>query len=169
MERAGTRWVRRQFQLEEPPAVAAPEPAPTLPPTTFVDAGAELEGRLRLHADFRIDTEFRGEIASDATVVIGPAAGVVAHVRAREVILEGALVGNVSASRQLVIRAGGKLHGDVETPCLEIEKGAFFNGRTTMVRPEVAARARAESAESAGAESAGADTQDADTRVPAAR
>ncbi len=108
---------------------------------TFVDCGAELEGTLRLREDFRIDGEFRGAIVSEATVIVGEAAALEAHVHAREVVIGGAVVGNVVASRQLILRAGARLHGDVETACLQVEKGAVFNGRTTMVRPEVAARA----------------------------
>jgi cytoskeletal protein CcmA (bactofilin family) len=110
---------------------------------TFVDQGADFEGTLRLREPFRIDGEFRGEIVSDTTVIVGEAAGIEANIRAREVIIAGAVVGCVAASRQLIIRSGGRLTGDVETPCLEVAKGAVLNGRTTMVRPEVAARTEA--------------------------
>ena len=109
---------------------------------TFVDCGAEFQGTLRLREDFRIDGEFRGAIVSDASVIVGEAAAIEAHVRAREVVIGGAVVGNVVASRQLILRAGARLHGDVETPCLQVEKGAVLNGSTTMVRPEVALRAK---------------------------
>jgi cytoskeletal protein CcmA (bactofilin family) len=108
---------------------------------TFVFQGAEFEGTLRLRESFRIDSEFRGRIFSEGSVTVGEAAGVEATIRAREVIIQGAVVGNVSASRQLIIHAGGRLHGDVETPCLEIERGAVFNGKMTMFRPEAVARA----------------------------
>jgi len=90
-------------------------------------------------------------------VTVGEAAGVEARIRAREVIIRGAVAGNVSASRRLVIHSGGRLHGDAETPCLEVEKGALFNGRMTMVRPEVAARASTES-RSAAAPAGGLET-----------
>jgi cytoskeletal protein CcmA (bactofilin family) len=56
----------------------------------------------------------------------------------------------VVASRQLVLRAGGRLHGDVETPCFELEKHAFFNGRSRMERPEVGLRSRSERERPAG-------------------
>ena len=109
---------------------------------TFVDRGAEFQGTLRLRTDFRIDGEFRGAIVSEAGVVVGEAAAIEANVSAREVVIGGAVVGNVVATRQLILRAGARLHGDVETPCLQVEKGAVLNGRTTMVRPEVALRAK---------------------------
>lgn len=142
-ERAG--WVRRQLRTRdgEPTLEPARRPEWEDVSKTFVFQGAEFEGTLRLRESFRIDSEFRGEIFSEGTVVVGQAAGVEAKIRAREVVIAGAVVGNISASRQLIIRSSGRLHGDVETPCLEIEKGAVFNGRMTMVRPEVAARADA--------------------------
>ena len=46
------------------------------------------------------------------------------------------MVGDVVASREVVIFATGRLHGDVETPSFVIERGATFSGRTRMYRPE---------------------------------
>ena len=42
-----------------------------------------------------------------------------------------------------MIHAGARLHGDVETPSLVVERGAFFNGAMRMYRPEHALRAAA--------------------------
>jgi cytoskeletal protein CcmA (bactofilin family) len=142
-DRAG--WVQRQLGTRETTPTAEPERREGRANGygTFVFQGADFEGTLRLRESFRIDSEFRGEIVSEGTVTVGESAGVEARIRAREVIIDGSVVGNVSASRQLIIRSKGRLHGDVETPCLEIAKGAVFNGRMTMVRPEVAARAGA--------------------------
>ena len=136
-------WVRKTMgaATEEAPAPATPEDSRPAASSTFVDAGAEFEGTLRLTGTFRIDAEFRGEIVSDGTVIIGENAGVEASLRAREVIVAGAVVGNVQASRLLSIRSTGKLHGRVETPCLEVERGALFNGTTSMTHPETARRA----------------------------
>ena len=160
-------WVSKRFDLrsakalEAKPPLATPEttdsnapgapaalpvPEPPQPGTgqTFIEQGAEFDGTLRLRDSFRIDSEFRGEIVSEGRVVIAESAGIEADVRAREVEIAGAMVGDVKAGRQVIIRAGGRLHGDVETPCLEVEKGAFFNGRTSMARPESALRPAAD-------------------------
>ena len=140
MEHQQREWLKRPIGTGAADASASggAEPAPLT--RTFIDQGAAFSGTLRLHESLRLDAEFRGAIESEGTVVIGETAGVEADIRAREVVILGAVVGNVVATRQLTIRAGGRLHGDVETPCLEIEKHAFFNGRTTMARPERAAR-----------------------------
>jgi cytoskeletal protein CcmA (bactofilin family) len=136
-------WVRRQLGTRDirPAAEPGQPEGQARGHKTFVFEGAEFEGTLRLRESFHIDSEFRGEIVSEGTVTVGKTAGIEAKIRAREVIINGAVVGAVSASRLLIIRSSGRLHGDVDTPCLEIERGAVFNGRMTMVRPEVAARA----------------------------
>jgi cytoskeletal protein CcmA (bactofilin family) len=145
MQRDHPGWVKRQLETRdtEPAAQPARPDGQARGHSTFVFEGAEFEGTLRLRESFRIDSEFRGEIVSEGTVTVGETAGVEANISAREVIISGAVVGAVSASRQLIIRSTGRLHGDVVTPCLEVERGAVFNGRMTMVRPEVAARAGA--------------------------
>jgi cytoskeletal protein CcmA (bactofilin family) len=45
-------------------------------------------------------------------------------------------MGDVIATREVVLHSTGRLHGDVETPSLVIARGATFNGRTRMYRPE---------------------------------
>jgi cytoskeletal protein CcmA (bactofilin family) len=144
MKKGDGGWIQKRAVPGAPPipvATPAPAPAPPRREATFVDQGAEFEGTLRLRESFRIDCEFRGEIFSEGTVTIGESAGIQADIQAREVVIAGAVVGNVKASRQLVLRSGARLHGDVETPCFELEKGAFFNGHTRMMRPELALRA----------------------------
>ena len=106
----------------------------------FIDSGSRFDGRVRLDGTLRIDGEFSGEVISADTVVIGEPAGVEATLRAKNVIILGAVVGDVVASRQVIVRGSGRLHGSVETPSLIIEQGATFNGSSKMFRPEEAVR-----------------------------
>lgn len=108
---------------------------------TFIASGAIFEGTLTLKGDFRIDTEFRGELETDGTITVGPEGTVVGNIRAREIVIRGAVVGNVFAPRQLVVEASGKLHGNIETACLEIQKHAFFKGSISMTQPQAYRRA----------------------------
>ena len=57
-------------------------------------------------------------------------------VRAREVQVHGAVLGDISARRQLILHAGSRVHGDLETACLEIQRHAFFQGGTKMTEPQ---------------------------------
>ena len=142
MTQEGKAWVQKRI---EAPA-KEPHEAAERREATFIDHGADFDGTLRLRESFRIDGEFRGAIESRSTVIVGESAGIEAHVRARDVIVAGAIVGNVTATRQLTLRGTARIHGNIETPSLEIERGAMLNGSTTMVRPEVAARTSAPAA-----------------------
>ncbi len=122
-----------------------------VPRRTFIASGAVFDGTLKLRGDFVIDTEFRGELATDGMITIGPNGSVVGDIRAREVVIQGAVVGNVTAPRQLIVESSGRLHGDIETACLEIQKRAFFCGTTTMVEPLATRRAAVDQALNAGA------------------
>jgi len=52
----------------------------------------------------------------------------------------GAVVGNLTGSREVILHPGGKLHGDVETSSFLVERGAYFNGRTLMRLPQHTSR-----------------------------
>jgi len=123
-----------ESQLADPEPEAAPDP--TRPRSTFIASGALFEGTLRLTGDFQIDSDFRGELRTDGKVVIGPDGSVEGDIHANEVEILGAVVGDVSARRELVLRAGARLHGKVTTACLEIERHAFFTGETMMTEPQ---------------------------------
>lgn len=103
---------------------------------TFVGSGARFEGTLRLEGDFFIDSEFSGALKTDGKLVVGPSGAIEGDIEAREVVICGAVVGGVKARRQLILRSTAKLHGDIETACLEIEPHAFFCGTTAMTRPQ---------------------------------
>jgi len=135
MERRAMDWVRRTIDSQAGGPVAGSSKEEPEAIQTFIDQGVECQGSLRLKVSARIDGEFRGDIETEATLVVGEFAGVEAHLRAREVVISGAVVGNVTASRSVVLRAGARLHGDVESPSLVIERGAVFNGRSLMTRP----------------------------------
>jgi cytoskeletal protein CcmA (bactofilin family) len=102
----------------------------------LIEDGVEMNGRLVVPRSLRIEGEFRGAIESGSSVFVSETGAVEAPIRARSVEIRGAVVGDITASREIVIHATGRLHGDVETPSLVVARGATFNGRTRMYRPE---------------------------------
>jgi cytoskeletal protein CcmA (bactofilin family) len=140
------------------PARPAPGAAPSAPAPeesyARIERGVEMSGRLATERPLRIEGEFRGEIQSASAVLVCEGGTVEAPIRARAVEIHGAVVGDVVASREVVIHASGRLHGDVEAPSLVIARGAFFNGRTKMYRPERVVQAEAAALEAAALEAA---------------
>lgn len=107
----------------------SPAPATRAPLSAFIDQGSEFEGKLSFKDTVRIDGCFRGEIASENTLVVGETGEIFASVRSRTVVIAGAVTGNVVAGERLVLQKTARLEGDVQAGALQIEDGALLNGR----------------------------------------
>src|SRR5512140_3680822 len=100
--------------------------------TTLLGRGATFEGKLTFDGTVRIDGRFKGEVFSDDVLVIGEGAQVEAEIEVGEIIIQGAVTGNITAKRSIEIHAPGRVKGDLHTPTLQIDKGVIFEGRSFM-------------------------------------
>lgn len=100
--------------------------------TTLLGRGASFEGKLTFEGTVRIDGRFKGEVFSDDVLVIGEGAQVEAQIDVGEIIVQGTVVGNITAKRSIEIHAPGRVKGDLHTPSLQIDKGVIFEGRSFM-------------------------------------
>ena len=100
--------------------------------TTLLGRGATFEGKLTFEGTVRIDGRFKGEVFTDDTLVIGEGAIVEAQIDVGEVIIQGTVIGNITAKRSIEIHAPGRVKGDLHTPSLQIDKGVVFEGRSFM-------------------------------------
>lgn len=100
--------------------------------TTLLGRGATFEGKLTFEGTVRIDGRFKGEVFTDDVLVIGEGAIVEASLDVGEVIIQGTVIGNITAKRSIEIHAPGRVKGDLHTPSLQIDKGVMFEGRSFM-------------------------------------
>lgn len=98
----------------------------------ILDQGSEFEGKLTFEGTVRIDGNFKGEIVSDATLIIGETGKVQADIRVRAVVISGEMIGNVEATEKVELCAPGVLRGNIKTPNLVIEEGVVFEGTCNM-------------------------------------
>jgi len=93
--------------------------------TSVLGPGINWSGNLGGKGGIRIEGTFEGEIRIRGLVVIGETGRVTCqHLRANNVIVAGALRGNVTAEK-LEIRSTGRVWGDVVTVAFATEEGAF--------------------------------------------
>jgi len=82
----------------------------------------ELDGTIELQ-EHRLTIGANGKVTSNA-------------VKAREIIVLGAVHGNLEASDQIEIRKDAKLVGDIKTARIVIEDGAYFKGSIDIVKTD---------------------------------
>jgi cytoskeletal protein CcmA (bactofilin family) len=96
--------------------------------------GTELEGKLRFEGRVRIDGKLRGHIFGDDVLILGPTAEVHADIEVGTLIVRGgAIWGEVKALRLVELHAPARMHGNITTAQLYLDKGVTFEGRCTML------------------------------------
>ncbi len=100
-----------------------------------------VKGQIFAREDLTIDGEVEGTVeCHEHRLTIGPNARVQAGLKAREIIIQGSIHGNVDATDKIDIKKEAKLVGDIKTSRIVIEDGAYFKGSIDISKPNVAAK-----------------------------
>jgi len=123
---------------EATPAAPPPKPAePELPRgVASIGKSVVIKGQIFSREDLYLDGEVEGTVeVPENRLTIGPHGRVQASsIKAREVVVLGAVNGNVEASEKIDIRKDARLVGDIKTGRIIIEDGAYFKGSIDIVR-----------------------------------
>jgi cytoskeletal protein CcmA (bactofilin family) len=111
----------------------------------LLGAGAQFEGKLTFKGTVRIDAKFVGSIVTNDVLVVGERAKIDAEITCGTVVVHGEVNGNVKAKDGVDLRRSARVHGNVETSSLAVEKGALLQGEVKMVAGEKASRSATES------------------------
>ena len=99
----------------------------------LLEPGIEIEGHVRVASGMvRLNCQFKGAICSEGTIIVASQGDIEADIEAAQISIAGKVKGNVRASQQLEIKEQGVLLGDVETPSLVVDPGAYFTGHCDM-------------------------------------
>jgi cytoskeletal protein CcmA (bactofilin family) len=115
--------------------VATPGRSAARPAGGLARIGSSLacEGKLNGDEDLVVDGRFRGEIQVPAHMVtIGSDGKVEGEVLANAIVVEGEVRGNLVATEQVLVRASGKVHGDIRAPRVALDQGCRFKGAIDM-------------------------------------
>lgn len=106
--------------------------------TTLLDKDCAMEGVLRSKGTVRIDGEFKGELYIDGNLFVGETGKIVGKIQANNLLIAGAVQGDVSSAEQLRIVAGGSLYGDVSVKSFILDENSIFQGHCQMKLQEEA-------------------------------
>ncbi len=120
-----------------PTATMAPVSKPPDPVVSPVEASLgrsmTIKGDVTASEDLTLLGQMNGRVTlPDHTLTIGPEADIRAEISAGAVVIMGAVVGNVTATRRVEIRATGSVTGDISSPGLAIDDGGVVIGKIQM-------------------------------------
>lgn len=112
----------------------------------LIDRGCSFEGKLTFDGSVQVNGDFRGQILSDGTLIVGPEAKIQAEIQIDTIVVEGSIEGTIEAKQRIELRRGANVVGDIITPALMVEDGAMFQGRSQMLgaAPRYAGQSRDE-------------------------
>ena len=115
----------------------AMRPLATTPQGSTARLGASLhvKGEISGNEDLHVDGSVEGLIQlEDRKLTVGASAKLTADVVAREVVVYGAVKGNLRARDRIEIKKDGSVVGDLTTARIMIEDGAYFKGSIEIDR-----------------------------------
>ncbi len=92
----------------------------------------QIEGTIKTDVSIEINGKVEGEIISNSAILVGEKAIINANISCSEIVIAGTVNGNVTAKKRIVIKAKGKLIGEVKTKSFVIDDGGTFFGTSDM-------------------------------------
>lgn len=100
---------------------------------SLIGAGTRIDGNVIFSGGLRVDGEVHGNIScengQDGTLVISEKASVEGAISVAHVVINGTVVGPVSAAESLELLSAARVTGDVAYHQIEMQQGAVIQGR----------------------------------------
>jgi cytoskeletal protein CcmA (bactofilin family) len=106
----------------------APKP-PDIAGMILIGKSFVIKGQFSCEGDLYIDGQVEGSVDPKGhRLTIGPDGRLKANVIAHVVVVKGNLEGNIQASERVDLKQSAVVVGDIVTPCISIEPGAYIKG-----------------------------------------
>lgn len=127
-----------QWSQPAQPPLAATFASSSIPEdAALIGKSLIIKGEVTGAESLYIDGKVEGSIHLPGNnVTIGRNGHVSATVTAREVLVQGEVIGNVNANGRLEVRSEGSVTGDAIAQRVSIEDGAFFKGKIDVRRAD---------------------------------
>jgi len=99
---------------------------------TIIGKGTKVQGNITVQNSLRIDGNITGNIQSTDTVIVGKEGRVKGEINAKDILIAGAVRGQVIAENKVYLEAKSIIEGDVKASRLVMDEGASFDGQCTM-------------------------------------
>lgn len=96
---------------------------------TTIAENSFFSGRFFINGSLKIDGKFEGKSLQADQLYIGVNGRVKTNIQASAVIIEGIVVGNITAKSRVMLLPTARVLGDITTPELIIQNGVMLEGR----------------------------------------
>jgi len=99
---------------------------------TIIGQSIKVKGDFQGHGNIIIDGSVEGSIKTQNFLLVGDKAVIIAGIEAKDAKISGDITGDIKIKGYLEITKTAKIHGNIETSLVSIERGALINGKCSM-------------------------------------
>lgn len=99
---------------------------------TIIGEGSLFDGRCAVHGNLRVDGRFVGPVLQVEQLYVGPSGRVKTEIVANVVVVEGIVVGNITATNRVLLLATARVLGDLTAPELIVHDGVILDGTCSI-------------------------------------
>lgn len=96
---------------------------------SVLDAQIVIRGDIETEGTLRVDGRLEGNIVRAATVVVGTSGVIVGNVSAAEMVICGAVHGNIDVERRVELESTANVVGDLSADAILVHEGGTVRGR----------------------------------------
>lgn len=104
---------------------------------TWIGTDTTFKGNIISNKTVRIDGKMIGNIEKSEGVIIGETADVKGNIAAKYIVVGGKVEGNIIATEGMELLDKSVVIGNIQTTILSVSEGAFFEGKSIMIKQEV--------------------------------
>ena len=104
---------------------------------TIIGPNSLFEGKFAVKGNLRIDGKFEGKALRVDQLQVGPEGRVRTDIQASNVVIEGTVIGNITASTRILLLSTARVLGNIRTPERIIQDGVVLEGKCTISRLEL--------------------------------
>ncbi len=98
----------------------------------YLGQKCRLSGVLKVQGTMRIDGFIEGEVFGSDLIQVGKEGIIEATVRAKHIVAQGPLRGDITAQEKVQLLAPAKVEGTIDSPVFLLEEGVLVNGTLKM-------------------------------------
>ena len=109
---------------------------PLKPALSIIDQECSFDGQITFTGTLVVNGNLRGKLITSDTLIVGETGEVQANLQTGTVISAGRITGSINARERIEFQATAHISGDLFTPVLVVERGAFFDGNCKTTKKE---------------------------------
>lgn len=114
---------------------------------TIIGVGAVFTGNLDVKDTVRVDGEVKGNIKTEAIVILGGTAKIEGDIEADTIFTGGCVHGNLKAANKVEASSTARIYGDITAKILVVDENAIFQGKCDMGQERKAEKQKVEQKE----------------------